>query len=80
MRTNKLAAQIQAVSVGEQLYTYNAAIAEMRKTAAALQSGIETFDKDLARMKKQFDELKAEAKAEKEAGQLPDECFKGTIC
>jgi len=63
------------ISVGEQLYTYNAAIAEMRKTAAALQSGIETFDKDLARMKKQFDELKAEAKAEKEAGQLPDERF-----
>ena len=61
------------ISVGEQLYTYNAAIAEMGKTAAALQRGIEAFDKDLARMKKQYDELKALLKAEKEAGQLPDE-------
>ena len=60
---------------GEQLYTYNAAIAEMGKTAAALQRGIEAFDKDLARMKKQYDELKALLKAEKEAGQLPDERF-----
>lgn len=63
------------ISVGEQLYTYNVAIAEMRKTAATLQSGIEAFDKDLARMKKQYDELKAMLKAEKEAGQLPDERF-----
>lgn len=63
------------ISVGEQLYTYNAAIAEMRKTAATLQSGREAFDKDLARMKKQYDELKAMLKAEKEAGQLPDERF-----
>ena len=40
-----------------------------------LESGIEAFDKDLARMKKQYDELKAMLKAEKEAGQLPDERF-----
>ena len=46
------------ISVGEQLYTYNAAIAELRK-------GIEGFDKDLARMKAQHDELKALLKAEK---------------
>lgn len=39
------------ISVGEQLYTYNAAISELRK-------GIEKFDVDLNRMKKQYDELK----------------------
>ena|SRR5271166_4733417 len=53
------------ISVGEQLYTYNAAIAECRKNLATMQSGIETFDKDLVRMKQQYDQLKAQIKAEK---------------
>jgi len=50
------------ISVGEQLYTYNAAINELRKNEAALQRAIGEFDKDLARMKQQLDELKAQRK------------------
>ena len=68
------------ISVGEQLYTYNAAVAELRKgkerndaVLAVLSAAIEKRDLDLDRMRQQYDNLKELMKAEKEAGQLLDE-------
>ena len=55
------------ISVGEQLYTYNAAIAELRKgpdkdnaVLALLTKDLAARDRDLERMRKQFDQIKAE--------------------
>lgn len=68
------------ISVGEQLYTYNAAIAELRKgpdkgnaVLALLTKDLAERDKDLERMRQQFDQIKAELR--ERAGQLPDERF-----
>lgn len=51
------------ISTGEQLYTYNAAITELRK-------GIAKFDTDLARMRAQYEELKLQVRGTNSTTQL----------
>jgi hypothetical protein len=51
------------ISTGEQLYTYNAAIAELRKTIASA-------DEELKRMKQQYEELKLQVRGTNSAKQL----------
>lgn len=51
------------ISTGEQLYTYNAAITELRKVAAQ-------HDKDLARMREQYEALKLQVHGTNSAKQI----------